>query len=372
MNFDYSEEQQMLRDSVDRFGLNNWPAAERLQCLQDINSCVKKSWQEMAELGWLTLSIAEVDGGLGGNAIDVMALMEGMGSHLIPAPYVTSCVLVPSLIGSGGDKALEILDTIGSGEAFVAAGFFEPEGGYSLSYVDLKAEETNNGWQLSGQKLHVEDGGSADWYVVSARSAGNKMDKEGISLFMIPSDAPGLTVQRFRSIDGHVHARLLLNSVEDATLIGERDNALTRIELAVDRAITAHTVEAVGSMERANTVTLDYLKTRHQFGAAIGSFQALQHRAVDMVIATEEARSIMYHAALHLDALPNKRRRAVSAAKTRVGQTGLYVARQAVQLHGGIGICDEHIISHHLKRQMMLDTAYGSADYHRSRFVDAA
>jgi pimeloyl-CoA dehydrogenase len=372
MDFDYSLEQQMLRDSADRFGAENWPVERRLQCLKDVGRNVAKSWEEMAGLGWLMLSISEQDGGLGGSAVDVMALMEGIGRHLIPVPYVASCVLAPALLSGGGDLAAEVLQAIGEGKARVAAGFLEPEGGFDLAHVGLRADRGEGGWRLSGEKLHVEDGGDAEWYIVSARNAGGTMDAVGISLFMIPCDAPGMTVQRFRAIDGHIHARLRLDGVTRAMLIGESDNALDRIEAAVDRAIVAHAVEAVGSMEMANTVTLDYLKTRRQFGVSIGSFQVLQHRAVDMMIAAEEARSMMYHAALRLDAESHERRRAVSAAKTRVGQTGLYVARQAVQLHGGVGTSDELIVSHHFKRQMMLDAAYGTADYHRSRYANAA
>ncbi|GAB3104097.1 acyl-CoA dehydrogenase [Aestuariicella hydrocarbonica] len=371
MNFDYSGEQQMLLDSVLRYGLDNWSADKRLACLKDLPSNVTKSWAEMADLGWLMLSIPEEEGGLGGTPVDVMALMEGIGRHLIPVPYVTSCVLVPALLSGTGETATEILEGIGLGNIRAAAGFLESEGGFDLNYVGLSAELSDNRWLLSGEKVHVEDGGDADWYVVSARTAGSIMDSDGISLFLISANSPGLKVENFRAVDGHTHSRLRLDNV-NATLVGEKDQALMRIESAVDRAITAHVAEAVASMEMANAVTLDYLGTRRQFGVSIGSFQVLQHRAVDMAIAAEEARSMMLHATLNLNADPVTRKRAVSAAKTRVGQTGLYVAKQAVQLHGGVGTCDELIISHHLKRQMMLDTAYGQADYHRTRFANVS
>lgn len=359
----------MLLDSAERYGLENWSADSRLQSLKDIDSSVKKSWADMAELGWLMLPISENDGGLGGNAIDVMALMEGIGRYLIPVPYVSSCVLVPALLAGGTDeKTAEILEGIGSGVLRAAAGFIEPAGSNDLHYVGLKAESGKDGWHLSGEKLHVEDGADADWFVVSARTSGSIDERNGVSLFLIPADAKGLRVERFRSVDGHGHARLYLDKVP-AILAGEADNALTRMEMAVDRAIAAHMVEAVGSMEMANSVTLEYLGTRRQFGSTIGSFQALQHRAVDMAIAAEESRSMMYHACLSLESDPVMRMRAVSAAKARIGQNGLFVAQQAVQLHGGVGTCDELIISHHLKRQMMLNTAYGEVDYHRSKYA---
>ncbi|MES2337395.1 MAG: acyl-CoA dehydrogenase [Pseudomonadota bacterium] len=371
MDFTYSDEQQMLRDSVDRFGAETWAAADRLRLLADADAVTARSWAQMAELGWLMLPIAESDGGLGGTAADVMAVVEGFGRHLMPEPYVTSCVLVPALL-AGSVNAGAVLDAIGSGQARAAAGFYESGGGYDLSHVALAAERVGDGWRLSGEKLHVEDGGDADWFVVSARTAGAAHEDRGIGLFLVPRDAPGLSVDRLRAIDGHRHAALRLDNVTRATAIGEPEDALPRIEAAVDRAIAAHLAEAVGSIEAANAATLDYLRTRHQFGVAIGSFQVLQHRAVDMAVAAEEARSMLYHATLNLDRATPVRRRAVAAAKTRVGQTGLYIARQAVQLHGGVGTSDELIVSHHLKRQMMLDLAHGPSDHHRARFAAAA
>lgn len=363
MDFTYSDEQAMLREGVDRFGSEQWNAADRVKRMRDPDA-VARSWAQMAELGWLMLPIAEADGGLGGSAVDVMAVVEGFGRHLIPAPYVSSCVLVPALIG-GDPAAAQVLEAIGSGGARAAAGLIEADGGYALDHVATRAE----GNRLTGAKLHVEDGGDADWFVVSARSAGAIDDAEGIGLYLVPHDAEGLTVERFRAIDGHRHARLTLNGVQ-GIVVGDPDAALPRISAAVDRAIAAHLAEAVGSIDAANAATLDYLKTRQQFGVTIGSFQVLQHRAVDMAVAAEEARAMLYHATLNLDRVGAAR--AVAAAKTRVGQTGLYVTRQAVQLHGGVGTSEELIVSHHLRRQMMLDLAHGPSDHHRDRFARAA
>jgi pimeloyl-CoA dehydrogenase len=311
------------------------------------------------------LPIAEEDGGLGGSAVDVMAIMEGIGRHLIPTSYVANAVLVPALV-SGDPAAAGLLAAIGEGSAKAAAGLLEPDGGYDLGWVECAAA-TGHGaeWTLVGEKLHVEDGADADWFVVTAKT------EAGISLFLVSADAPGLTVSRFRAIDQHRHARLKLDGVP-AVLIGEAGAALPRVELAVDKAICAHLAEAVGSMEAAHGATLEYLRTRKQFGVAIGSFQSLQHRAVDMAIALEEARSMSYRATLSLGLPAAERRRVVSAAKARVGQCGLYIGRQAVQLHGGVGFSDELIISHHLKRQMMLDFAYGSAEHHVALVVAAA
>jgi pimeloyl-CoA dehydrogenase len=225
-----------------------------------------------------------------------------------------------------------------------------------------------DGWRVSGAKVHVEDGAEADWFLVSARTAGGTDERDGIGLFLVPRAGDGVTVQPFRAIDGHRHARLTLDGVA-AVPVGDAEGALPGIEAAVDRAIAAQLAEAVGSMEAASDATLDYLRTRQQFGVAIGSFQALQHRMVDMVVAAEEARSMAYHATLNLHRGAADRARAVSAGKVRVSESGLYVGQQAVQLHGGVGISEELIVSHHLRRQMMLNLAFGPIEHHRSRFA---
>jgi pimeloyl-CoA dehydrogenase len=375
MDFAYSDEQSMLRDSVDRFGQDEWPAAGRLKNLAEGPGGARRRWRAMADLGWLMLPITEQDGGLGGGPVEIMALMEGFGRHLIPAPYVSSCILVPALV-AGDPAAADLLVAIGAGSASAAAALVEAQGGDDPCWVETLAERDGNGWRLTGVKPHVEDGADADWFVVSARTHGAPDDREGIGLFLIPRGTAGLGVECFRAIDAHRHARLVLESAA-ATQIGNPAGAMPTIEFAIDRAICAQLAEATGSMEAAAAATLDYLRTRQQFGVPIGSFQALQHRMVDMTIACEEARAMTYHATLSLGRHAHERRRAVSAGKVRVGQSGVYVAQQAVQLHGGVGFSDELIVSHHLRRQMMLDLAHGGADHHRSvyaaaRFADEA
>jgi pimeloyl-CoA dehydrogenase len=277
-------------------------------------------------------------------------------------------VLVPALIVGGGDVAGGVLEAIGAGEALAAAALIEAAGGYDLHRVATRAEAGPGGWRLSGAKCQVEDGADADWFIVSARTAGAIDEADGIGLFLVPRDAEGLTVEGFRSIDGHRHARLRLDGVT-ATPVGDVDAALPVIEAALDRTIAAQLAEATGSMEAASDATLDYLRTRQQFGVPIGSFQVLQHRMVDMTVACEEARSMTYHATLNLHRAPDERRRAAAAGKVRVSESGIYVGQQAVQLHGGVGFSDELIVSHHLRRQMMLNLAHGPIDHHRARFA---
>jgi alkylation response protein AidB-like acyl-CoA dehydrogenase len=372
MDFVYSEEQQMLRDGVDRYGGQVWPAAKRLRMIAEGPDGARRRWREMAELGWFLLAIPEAQGGLGGGPIDIMAVMEGFGRRLMTGPYVSTCVLAPALLEAGGEGAEELLTAIGAGEAFVGAGLIEPDGAYDLHRVSTRAErDGGGGYRLSGVKAHVEDGADADFFIVSARTGGGTADADGLSLFLVAADAPGLRVDRFRSVDHHRHARLTLEGVTHVTQLGAADGALPVIVEAVDRAICGHLAEATGSMEAAAEATLEYLRTRRQFGVIIGSFQALQHRMVDMQIACEEARAMTYQATLSLHHGAAQRRRAVSAAKTRVGQSGVYVGQQAVQLHGGVGFSEELIVSHHLRRQMMLDIAHGSADHHRALFAAA-
>ena len=370
MDFVYSDEQAMLRDSVDRYGHDEWPAADRLRILADQDDGADRCWHAMADLGWLMLPIDESQGGLGGGAVEVMALMEGFGRHLIAAPYVSTCVLVPALL-QGDAVGTDLVLAIGAGEANAAAALIEAAGGDDPIFVETRAERDGDQWRLSGVKSHVEDGADADWFIVSARTSGAAGDRTGIGLFLLPRDTPGATIDRFRAIDSHRHARLILDAAH-AVAIGDTGGAAGAIEYAIDRAICAQLAEATGSMESAAAATLDYLRTRQQFGVPIGSFQALQHRMVDMTIACEEARAMTYHATLSLSRDADERRRAVSAAKVRVGQSGVYVGQQAVQLHGGVGFSDELIVSHHLRRQMMLDIAHGGADHHRGRYAGLA
>jgi len=364
MDFDYSDEQRLLADQVDRFGQDHYPATARDALLGELAAGDRRRWRGLTELGLLALPFAEADGGLGGSAVDIMAAMEMLGRHRVPEPYVAAGVLASALL-AGADQQ-DLVDRIMAGDAIVAGAFLEEDGGFALDRIRTRAEADGDGWRLSGAKIHVEDGGGADMFLVSATSGA-----DGISLFAVPADAPGLRVDRARAVDHHRHARLTLDDVRlpaDA-LVGDADTALPRIEAAVDRALCAYMAEAVGSMDALVRITIDYLKTRHQFGAPIGSFQALQHRMVDIAIAAEEARSMTYHATLHLDREPAERRRAVAAGKARVGQAGLFVGRQCVQLHGGVGVTSELIVSHHLQRLMMIDLAHGDAAHHVRRFA---
>ncbi len=370
MDFEPSEEQVMISDSVDLFGARHYPQSSRLKLLQAGPEAAQSRWAAIAELGWPGLGqvgfSAEADG-------YVMMLMQGIGRHLMLEPFVTRCILVPSVLeGATSPLAAKLNRGIAEGSALAALALGEAGSGFDLFRVDCRAERLANGYRLTGSKSHVEDGADAEWFIVPARTSGAADDEQGISLFAVHRDAPGLTVTPYRSIDSHRHARLRLEGVvvDTAALVGQEGESLSVLELAVDRAIVAHLNEALGSMDAVSALTLEYIKTRQQFGQPIGAFQTLQHRMVDIDTACEEARSMVYYAIAHLRADRSSRRKAISAAKARVSDCGLFVARQCIQLHGGLGVSAELIVSHHLKRQMMLDLAYGNAAYHRARFAE--
>jgi alkylation response protein AidB-like acyl-CoA dehydrogenase len=375
MNFDWTDEQLMLRESIGRFAAQHYGPGTRRSLLAQGTAGSRMRWKMMAEFGWLSLALPDACGGLAGTPVDVMAFMEVFGRHLMLEPYVTSCILAPALLAQGsGDTVGRVLGAIATGDAQVSPALAEPDSGFNLNRVAASAALVDGDFRISGTKSYAEYGADADWFIVPARTAGAVNERSGISLFLVPQNAPGLRRNDFRGIDHHRHASLQFDAVAVGTdaLLGPLDCGLPLLEAAVDRAIAAHLAEAVGSMDSLRDMTLGYLKSRQQFGATIGSFQALQHRMVDIAIACEEARAITYHATSSLAGDPVDRRRAVSAAKVRVGQTGLFVGRESVQLHGGVGTSDELMVSHHLKRLMMIDLAYGNADHHRGLFADCA
>jgi len=367
MQFAFNDEQQMLRDSVERFGEEQWSAADRLKRLAEGAEGTARRWAQMAELGWLMLPIAESDGGLGGGPVEIMAIMEGFGRHLMTEAYVSHCVLAPALMQDGGAHCTALLEQVGTGQVRIAAALIEDEG-FDVASIRATAQADGDRFKVTGGKAHVEDGAAADWYLVSARTAGVSGEREGVSLFLVPRSADGLTVRRFRSVDGHRHCSLDLVDVA-AIPVGAIGGAADRIDAALDRAIVAHLAEAVGSMEAAVAATLDYVRTRQQFGAPIGSFQVVQHKVVDMSVACEEARALTMVAASQL-ASGGAASSLIAAAKVRVAQCGIAVAQQAVQLHGGVGTSEELVVSHHLRRQMMLDLAHGDRDHHKARFAE--
>jgi alkylation response protein AidB-like acyl-CoA dehydrogenase len=375
MEFDYTEEQRALQDTLQRFISRDYDFDKRKIVLRSEAGFSADAWKQYAELGLLALPLPEDLGGLGGTAVDVMVVMEQFGRGLLMEPYLSSVVLGAGLLRDSASDALkrELLPEIAQGNIKVALACYEAAGRFDPAHVVCSAVAKNGDWQLSGRKSVVLDAPSADYFLVSARSGGKVSDRDGVSLFLVPRQTQGLTVTGYATQTGARAADLLL---EDLTLgadalIGKAGEAMPGILWAVDRGIAALCAEAVGVMDALNKATLEYLKTRKQFGVAIGTFQALKHRMADMLMAAEQSRSMAIIAAVQADSRNQRERsRAIAAAKAYIGQAGRLVGQQAVQLHGGMGVVDEYIVSHYFKRLTMIDITFGDVDYHLGRFSD--
>ncbi len=373
MDFNYSNEQVALRETLQRFISRDYDFERRRELARSPLGFSAEAWSRFAELGFLSLPFPEAYGGLGGNSVDVMLVMEMVGRGLLLEPYLSSIVMCGGLIRDAGSEAhkQQMLPRISGGECKMALGCYEAAGRYDLSQVACAATRSGEGWRLSGQKTVVLDAPSADYLLVSARSGGNPGDERGISVFLIGRETPGLELFAFPTQSGGRAADVRLSDVTlgPEALIGAVGEGLGLVEQAVDQGVAALCAEAVGIMAALNEATLDYLKTRKQFGVPIGKFQALQHRMADMLIAAEQARSMAIFAAVYADSADaRERRRAVSAAKAYVGQAGRLVGQQAVQMHGAMGVVDELIVSHYFKRLTMIGLTLGDVDFHLDRF----
>ena len=369
MNFDYTEEQIALQDTLRRFYARDYGFEHRRAMSRSADGFDRAAWATFADFGILALPFPEDFGGLNGTAVDTMLVMEMLGRGLALEPYLPSVVLCGGLIRDAGNAAQKeaLLPAIAGGELMLAFAHFEAGGRYALDHVATQATPGGGGWKLDGAKAVVLAAPSAGKFIVSAREG------LGLSLFLVDAQAPGLSLRSYPTQDGARAADLRLDGVQVGAeaLIGSAGGALPLIERAVDYANAALCAEAVGIMAALNEVTLEYLKTRKQFGTPIGKFQALQHRMADMVIATEQARSMATLAAVRADSTDAaERSRAVAAAKAYVMQSARLVGQQAVQLHGGMGVVDELNVGHYFKRLTMIAMTFGDADYQLGRFSD--
>lgn len=375
MDFDLSDEQRMLQDSVQRLLAEHCSFEQRQALLAGPADAGATLWRQFAELGLLGLPFAEADGGFGGGHVDTLIVMQALGRALAPVPYLATVVLCGALLRSAASPAQRaaLVPAIAGGELILAFAHSESQARYDLADVRTTARREGSGWVLEGEKRFVLAGDSAGQLIVSARVAPAGEGQDGLALFRVDAGLPGLSRRGYTTQDRGRCADLRLNSVRvgDDALIGQPGMALPAIEQAVDAAIAALCAEAVGTMSYAQELTVDYLKVRKQFGVAIGSFQALQHRAVDMLVATEQAHSMALYATM-MCAEPNaaERRRAISAAKVQVNNSARFVGQEAVQLHGGIGMTEEYAIGRYYKRLFTLDATFGSQDLHTRRFAD--
>lgn len=372
MNFDFSEEQVMLRDSVARFIQDDYDFDTRRRIAASAEGMSRENWKTFAELGWLSIPFAEEHGGYGGSAVDVMLLMEQFGRGLVLEPYLATVLLFGGLLekaGSGNQKG-EFIPRIIAGECLGAFAWLERQSRFELADVRTTARQEGEGYLLNGEKVVVLNGANADQLIVSARTGGEQSDRQGISLFLVPADAEGVERLSYRLMDGQLVANVVLSDVEvsAASLVGPAGGGYPLIETLAQEANLALAAEAVGIMETLNAKTVEYTKTREQFGVAIGSFQALQHRMVDTFMAAEQTRSLLYRAVCALSDEQEDVATAVHALKVMVDRAGKHVFGEAIQLHGGMGITDELDIGHYAKRLMMINTTFGNGDYHQAQF----
>ncbi len=373
MDFSYNDEQQMLRDSVSKFVHQDYDFDSRRKIVDSETGYSKEHWALFAELGWLMVPFSEDDGGLGGSAVDLMLVMEEFGKGMVVEPFLNTAVIGGGLIADAGSdvQKQDLLPSVMEGQLQLAFAFTEAQSRYNLADVDTRAELQGEHYVINGKKAVVLNGESADKLIVSVRTAGAQRDRDGISLLLLDADTAGISRQAYATIDGQRAAEVSFDNVKVSAeqLLGAAGQALPSIEKIIDRATLAVCAEAVGSMEVVYKKTVEYTQTRKQFGVSLASFQALQHRMVDMFIEYEQARSILMMAAMQLDAGEGLAPKAISAAKSRVGKAARKVGQEAVQLHGGIGVTDELDIGHYFKRLTSVQYLYGSTDFHTQRFA---
>ena len=372
MNFEHTEERRMLADSLNRFIAEQYTFAARDRIAASPEGMSTAFWEKFAELGVLGALVREEDGGFGGGGFDIAVVFEALGRGLVVEPLLGSAVLAAEAIahaGSAPQRAL--LDGIVDGSTIAAFAHDEPGSHYEMARVGTRAERSGDGWTIHGAKSVVAQGEAADVFVVSARIAGEVDDEAGIALFVVPRGAAGLTVTGTPSIDGGRVAELVFDHVAvgaDA-ILGAPGAGYATLERAIGRGVLALCAESLGAMEAAKTATLDYLRTRKQFGMVIGSFQALQHRMADLLLEIEQARSSVINAAAALDGDRLAREKALSAAKMSIGRIGTLVAEECIQLHGGIGMTWELPLAHYAKRLVMIDHQLGDEDHHLQRYI---
>jgi alkylation response protein AidB-like acyl-CoA dehydrogenase len=371
MDLTLSDEQRLLRESVDRFIAETYDADHRRRVAADPLGFSPEIWKKFAELGWLALPIDEAHGGLGGGAIETGILMEAFGRGLVTEPYLSTVVIGAGLISECGSDAQKqaILPEIADGSLRLAFAHSERAARFDLAKVDTKARRTPDGWRLDGHKTAVLDGNAAAQIIVSARLANEDGALGKLCLFLVPSGIAGLGLRDYPRLGGGRACNLDLAGVQLAAdaLLGDGSDALPKIECVVDRALAALCAEAVGIMQIMLDTTLDYTKIRKQFGRPLAANQVIRHRLADMAMQCDEARSIALRAALMADAEPGARGRAASGAKAKIGKCARFVAEQSVQLHGAMGVTEELDIGSYFKRLLAFDTLFGGSAHHYRR-----
>ncbi|MBL9011574.1 MAG: acyl-CoA dehydrogenase family protein [Alphaproteobacteria bacterium] len=373
MDFSFTEEQTLLRNSVQKYLQNTYDFDTRRKVSKSDAGWRKEVYAYFAENGLLGAAIPEDFGGLGGSAVDTMIIAEEFGRALVIEPFIQNAVLAAGFLKAAGSTAQKetLLPAIAAGENVFAFAYAEPQGRYNLADLVTTAVKSGNGYTLNGYKAVVSGAPWADKLIVTARTSGGQRDAEGVTVFVVDKNAKGVSTRDYPTVDGQRASEVTLENVTvgaDA-VIGEVGGGLKIVEKVTDEAIAALAAEAIGAMKVLNDTTIEYSKTRKQFGTPIGKFQVLQHRMVDMFMNYEQSVSITYMVTLKLEEEEAERKKAASAAKVQIGKAGRFIGQQAVQIHGGMGMTDELNVGHYFKRLTVIDTQFGNVDHHLKRYA---
>ena len=374
MNFELSEEQKMIQQSVERFVQENYDLPKRVEISSKDPGYSKEYWGSMAELGWLGLPFEEKDGGFGGNQIDTLVIMEQFGKGLVLEPFIANVVLGGGAIQIGGSEELkkEMLPGLIEGSKQMTLAYAEQQSRFDLEDVATSARQEGDKFIINGQKSMVLNAESADHIVVVARTSGGQVDEEGITLFLVDSNAKGIELQNFPTVDGLRASEITFDNAEVSSerMIGELGKGFDILRVVSNNAILAVCAEAVGAMEILYKDTVEYTQQREQFDHPLSDFQVLQHRMVDMFMEYEQCKSLLFRATMETIQDPVLAQRTIHALKHLIGKSGIFVGENAVQLHGGMGVTEELRIGHFFKRLLVIDSQFGNADFHLEKFTN--
>ena len=373
MDFSFNEEQTLLRNMVQSFVQDNYDFDKRTKIVKSENGWSKENWQQFAELGLLAAPFSEEFGGLDGGPIETMIIMEEFGRGLVVEPYLPTVVLCGGILNrhASAEQKNTYLPGLIAGEIVWSLAYAEPQSRFNLADVLTSAKKDGEGYVLNGAKAVVIGAPWADKLIVSARVSGDQRDTNGLALFVVDKAAAGISTQDYPTVDGGRASEVILENVkvDSSAMIGAEGAGFAILEEAIDFGIGALCGEAIGQMKCLHDATVEYCKTRKQFGAPIGSFQVLQHRMVDMFMEYEQSVSMTYMVNMKLTEDQKSRAKAASGAKVQIGKSGRFVGQQAVQLHGGMGMTEELNVGHYFKRLTMIDTQFGNVDHHLRRFA---
>jgi alkylation response protein AidB-like acyl-CoA dehydrogenase len=378
MNFEFSEEQTMIKDSVSRFVREQYDFDTRRGIIASDEGISREFWAMFAELGWLSVPFAEEYGGFGGNAVDIAVVMEELGKGIVVEPYASTVVVFGGLLSASTNRDLkeQVIPSVIEGNCLGSFAYVEPQSRFEMTDVKTTATPNDSGYTLNGVKTVVANGGTANKFIVSARTSGEQFDPSGISLFLVDAESPGVEVKAYKMMDGQSAATVTFVdvSVTESQLLNTVGEGMDLVDRVMPQILIGLSAEALGIMATLNSLTVDYTKTRQQFGTPISSFQVLQHRMVDTFMACEQTKSLLYRGLCESKSVAEGETAADALAKTvhalkaTVARYGKTIGEEAIQLHGGIGMTDELNIGHYVKRLMMINTTFGDGDFHQKKF----